>query len=121
MKLYSIFIENFPQQLVSVIVFTEKSVQNISLEVDERLQSSEDAVDILHQWTEAANDEFRHGGVLAEHQGDLLGAEGDKVLHQVHGVLHHVDVVLQDICTTPSSMIMRETNVWCQFRGTILK
>ena len=108
MKLYSIFIENFPQQLVSVIVFTEKSVQNISLEVDERLQSSEDAVDILHQWTEAANDEFRHGGVLAEHQGDLLGAEGDKVLHQVHGVLHHVDVVLQNIYTTPSSMIMRQ-------------
>ena len=89
-----IFIENFPQQLVSVIVFTEKSVQNISLEVDQRFQSREDAVDILHQRTEATNDELRHGGVLAEHQGDLLGAECDKVLHQVHRVLHHVDVVL---------------------------
>ena len=89
-----IFIENFPQQLVSVIVFTEKGIQDISLEVDERLQGSEDAVDILHQGTEASNDELRHGGVLPEDQGDLLGAEGDKVLHQVHRVLHHVDVVL---------------------------
>ena len=112
MKLFIIFMENFPQQLVSVIVFTEKCVQNIPLEVDEGLQSSEDAVDVLHQRTEATQDELGQGGVLSEHQRDLLGAEGDKVLDQVHCVLHHVDVVLQDICRAPGSMIMREMIGW---------
>ena len=95
-----ILYENFPQEFFSVVVITEKCIKNISFEADQRFQSTKDAINIFDQGTEATDNQSRQGRILSENQRNLLGSEVDKVLDKIHSALHHVDVVLKDICTS---------------------